>query len=199
MCAALLLENHPGTRYHREIINHPHHYHQLTSSNSSSRSLLLVLVADAAAGCDGGGDGHLYVAVVLVVKFYLVNTWYQINGFCDDVHHFTVKAIYQAYYCTIMGLTLCIRFNKFMLINPTPYCPFSRLERGVYFRGVHWNQLNIKKKLKSSSNPSPPFFFTMTIIWSVIVVGLDWRVNITCVLPVQQQFEVNCLIVFMLH
>ena len=87
----------PGTT---EIINHPHHHHQLTSSNSS-RSLLLVLLRVAvvvvvAAGC-GGGDGYLYVAVVLVVvvKFHLVRTWYQLNGFCADAHRLTVKVIYQ--------------------------------------------------------------------------------------------------------
>ena len=69
-----------------EIINHPHHPHQLTSSNRSNRSLLLVVVeasvvAIAAAGYDVGGDGHLHLAVVLVVKFYLmIRTWYRVKG-----------------------------------------------------------------------------------------------------------------------
>ena len=33
-------------------------------------------VAVVAANCGGGGDVHLCVAVVLVVKFYLVRTEY---------------------------------------------------------------------------------------------------------------------------
>ena len=66
----------------------------------------VVVVAVAAADCDDGGDGHLYVTVVLVdVKFYLVYTWYQVKGFCANAPHFTVKAIYQDY-STIIGLLL---------------------------------------------------------------------------------------------
>ena len=84
----------PGTT---EVTNHPYH-HQLTSSNSSSRSLLLVVMAVAvvvvaAINC-GGSDGHLYLAVVLVVvEFYLVRTWYQVKGFCADAHRLTMKGI----------------------------------------------------------------------------------------------------------
>ena len=73
----------------------------------------------AAVNCGGGGDGHLliiYVAVVLVgVKLYVVRTWYQVKGFCADAHRLTMKnqrypkAIAQL----VVGLTQCIRFNKF--------------------------------------------------------------------------------------
>ena len=87
----------PGTA---DIINLPHHHHQLTRSNSSSRSLLLVVVgvavvAVAAPGWVDGGDGHLYVAVVLVVvvKFYLVKCWHLVKRICADAHRLTVNAI----------------------------------------------------------------------------------------------------------
>ena len=47
----------------------------------------MAVVVVAAADCGGGGDGHLYDAVVLVVKFYLVRTWYQVvEGFRADAH-----------------------------------------------------------------------------------------------------------------
>ena len=101
-CCCCVLQRHwketnqvPGTT---EISNHPYHQHQLTSS-SSSRSLLLVVVGVAvvgvaAADCGGGDDGHLYLAVVLVVvEFYLVRTWYQVKGFCADAHRLTMKGI----------------------------------------------------------------------------------------------------------
>ena len=63
----------------------------------------MAVVAVAAAGCGGGGDRHLYVAVLVVVKFYLVrtSTWYQVKGFCADAHRLTVKTIYQDY-CTLI-------------------------------------------------------------------------------------------------
>ena len=102
------------------IINHLYHHQQLTSSNSSCTSLLLVVVrvavvVVAAAGCGGSGDGHLYVPVVLVVKFYLARTGCLVKGFCADAHRLTMKnqrypkAIAQL----VVGLTQCIRFNKF--------------------------------------------------------------------------------------
>ena len=54
----------------------------------------VAVVVIAAADC-GGGDVHLYVAVVLVegVKFYLVRTWYKGKYFCTDAHRSTMKAI----------------------------------------------------------------------------------------------------------
>ena len=52
------------------------------------------MVGVAAADCGGGDDGHLYLAVVLVVvEFYLVRTWYQVKGFCADAHRLTMKGI----------------------------------------------------------------------------------------------------------
>ena len=73
----------------------------------------VAVVVVAAANFGGGGDVHLYVAVVLVVgvKFYLVRTWYQVKGFFADAHRLTTKAISQGY-CTTVGLTEWIHFNK---------------------------------------------------------------------------------------
>ena len=51
-----------------------------------------VAVGGAAAGRGGAGDGHLYVAVVLVVViFNLVRAWYQIKGLGADAHCWTKK------------------------------------------------------------------------------------------------------------
>ena len=89
--------------------------------------VVVVVVVVAAADCSGGGDGHLYVAIVLVVvvEFYLVRTWYQEKSFCADAHRLTMKAISQGY-CTVIGLTECIRFNK--LKQPPPDPPLSFFE-----------------------------------------------------------------------
>ena len=66
--------------------------------------VVVAVVVVAAADC-GGGDGHLYVAVFFLVKFYLVlRTWYQVKDFCADAHLLTLKAKAQGY-CTIIGLT----------------------------------------------------------------------------------------------
>ena len=98
LCASASLEKKqlPWYRYQVPEINHPYHHHQLTS-NSSSTNLLLVVVGVAvvvvgAADCGSGGDGHLYVAAVLV-KFYLVLvcTWYQLK-LCADAHRLTMRA-----------------------------------------------------------------------------------------------------------
>ena len=105
----------------------------------------MAVVVVAAADCGGSENGHLHVAVVLVVvaKFYLVLTWYQVKGFCPDAHRLTMKAISKGH-CAFIGLTECIRFNK--LKNPPPdtpprlYYPFSRPDRGAYFGGVILNE-----------------------------------------------------------
>ena len=103
-----------------EIINDLYHHHQLTSSNSSSRSLLLdilevAVVVDSAADCGGGGDGHLYVAVVFVVgvTFYLACTYIAYQVKCFYAHRLSKNALPQGYCtCAIIGLTACMRFNK---------------------------------------------------------------------------------------
>ena len=109
------LENQPGiynTRYQKTSSPPPPTDQQQQQHQKLVAGDEGAVVVVAAAGCGGGGDGHLYVAVLLA-KFYLfiARTWYQVKGFCTDAHRLTMKAISQDY-CTTIGLTECIRFNK---------------------------------------------------------------------------------------
>ena len=157
-----------------EIINHPYHHHQLTSSNSNSGSLLLVVmgaavVVVAAADCGGGGDGHQYAAVVLVagVKFYLVRTWYQVQGFCADAYRIIMKKAVSQDYCTITEVYSWV--NVFASANSSKKFRHStnhfRDQTGGIHRGGYTETKKIKfttPPAKSSRNPSPLVCFTLS-------------------------------------
>ena len=83
------------------------------------------MVVVAAADCGGGGDAHLYVAVVLVVgvKFYLACTYF-VPGRGADAHRLTMMAISQGHTKHNYRVAECIRFNKSSEKNPTLHYPF---------------------------------------------------------------------------